>query len=393
MLMKNLISAIMIFVTDCDNTLVHYADKATAAETITSMQTASDLIDLPPSSGSGKLAIVSRLTIQLLNEIEIEITKQNGFIICATGMRPSTMYQRQSLFPSIKYWACENGGRIFYREIEGSPPIEIKAYSEGVLQRSTTCRSDLEEFAELLKNEGWHVDSNGYLTMVRVKGEGLDQIVSRIPSTLSHTFNLGYLDIQIKGCGKLNAVKWILKNCLSKTHQQIQNLDSKISDFSSNDNDNHPQSQESCDLPLLPSFLFMGDDDNDIEISRAAASAYITKPCSTAMQKYIDSEKLEKQRNVDSNRIDQSSIRSNSNSNIKQNENEKEEEKDDVEAVEETIRNKKRREETEKTAENIENTEEFQDIYEAPYLRHRGTEALLALVLKRVKIRNNNDSV
>jgi hydroxymethylpyrimidine pyrophosphatase-like HAD family hydrolase len=195
----------MIFVTDMDNTLVHYDIDDT-------MDVAENYIMLPASSGSGRVASASRVTIETLNEIKTEGVE----IICATGMRASTMFQREKYFPSITYFACENGGRIFHRasESDGSTaPIEITSYVDNLLQ-NTQSKFDLDAFSEVLRTEGCDVDSN-YLTMVRIKGKNLEAIVGRIPKTLGHTFNLGHLDIQLPGCGKLRAVRWILKNYIT----------------------------------------------------------------------------------------------------------------------------------------------------------------------------------
>lgn len=312
--------SIMIFVTDCDNTLVHYdsSDKSELSNALEFTQTTGgdipdqELIIMPASSGSGKIASVSALTIKRLNEIALE----NVETICATGMRASTMLQREGFFPTINYWACENGGRIFHRMNQGEAPTEIVEYAE-LFQHNTESRNDLATFAAVLRGEGWVVDDKGYKTMIRIKGENQDSIVARIPSTLSHTFNLGYLDVQFPGLSKLSAVKWILDNRLSK---------SKLSELSAID--------IASTLPLkeqMPRFLFMGDDDNDIEIAAASTVAFVTKPCSTAMQSFIDQYHLEKKAG-------------------------------------------------------IENSIVVQAIHEAPSLRHRGTEDLLARVLETIKL-------
>jgi hydroxymethylpyrimidine pyrophosphatase-like HAD family hydrolase len=199
-----LLMSLMIFVTDMDNTLVHY-------DMDDSMDIAENYIMLPASSGSGRVASVSQVTIETLDDIR----KEGVEIICATGMRASTMFQREKYFPSVSYFACENGGRIFQRASEGfNAPIEITSYVDTLLQ-NTQSKLDLDSFSELLRTEGCEVDNN-YLTMVRIKGKNLEAVVERIPKTLGHTFNLGHLDIQLPGCGKLSAVRWILKHCLGK---------------------------------------------------------------------------------------------------------------------------------------------------------------------------------
>lgn len=296
----------MIFVTDCDNTLVHYDTSKkhnTAVGSVASngdTYTEHDLITLPASSGSGKVATVSARTLSTLNEIEAESVE----IICATGMRASTMFQREKFFPSIKYWACENGGRIYHRGKEDGQLSEIVEYGE-LFEQRTECKKDLETFADLLRVEGWDVDSTGYLTMVRVRGQNFHTIVDRIPPTLSHTFNLGHLDIQYTGCGKLAAVQWIIENRLSDLSKSGKTVGARGTPY-----------------------FFMGDDDNDIEIASASTVAFITKPCSTAMQTFIDDFNSQN---------------------------------------------------GEKKSHNLKH------IFEAPFLRHLGTEAMLALVLDMAK--------
>ena len=127
---------------------------------------------------------------------------------------------------------------------------------------------------------------------------------------MSHTFNLGYLDIQYTGCGKLAAVRWIIENRLSESSRS-------------------GKATAAGDVP----YFFMGDDDNDIEIASASTVSFITKPCSSAMQTFID--------------------KFNS-------------------AVGEKKRNS------------------LQHIFEAPFLRHLGTEAMLALVLDMAKSEKNS---
>jgi hypothetical protein len=323
------------FVTDCDNTLVHYdgidashSDGSHSSnfpnKNSDSFQFDEKLINLPASSGSGKVASLSSGTVGKLDEI----SKEGVQIICATGMRASTMLQREVFFPSISYWACENGGRIFYREKEGEPPKEMTEYTE-LFKSNIGLKNDLAAFAETLRKEGLHVDSNGYHTMIRVKGDDLETIVSRIPNTLSHTFNLGYLDIQYPGCGKLAAARWIIQN----HHLQLQRVGADSQAPASgllarvqNSVGLNPTENLASDFP----FFFMGDDDNDIEIASASREAFITKPCSNAMQRFIDSFKMSRTAgNSDSYAVHK--------------------------------------------------------VHEAPFLRHRGTETLLENVLQAVR--------
>lgn len=334
--------SLIIFVTDCDNTLVHYNTSKKGNDSFEEQ----DLISMPASSGSGQVASVSTLTIARLNDI----AQEGVDIICATGMRATTMLQREKHFPCIKYWACENGGRIFYRVTEGEAPVEIASYSKLLLEQSSS-KYDLEAFGELLRSEGWNVDDKGYLTMVRVKGLGLEKIINRIPDTLQHTFNLGHLDIQLPGCGKLAAVRWILKNHLLQLRSRMAstsvNVDASslgtLDLFKVDTNATFLQSESSDDM----SFLFMGDDDNDIEIAAASKEAFITKPCSKAMQSFID----------------------------KFNSGKKTSSSEELSSQSDSVIDSK---EEEKAA-------RVHHIYEAPHIRHQGTEALLETILEKVR--------
>ena len=249
------LSALMVFVTDCDNTLVHYESSHT-----------DDVIlkALPASSGSGKIATVSSKTVELLDQISALGTT----IICATGMRASTMHQRAPFFPSIQYFAVENGGRVFQRQEQGGIPVELPEWRQHIMLDGKA-KEQLDTFAAMLTSEGWAVDTNDYHTMVRIKGKDVETLVSRIPSSLSHTFNLGYLDVQLPGCSKLAATQWIIAQL------------------------NHRRTSASSPPMALTAddhaFYFMGDDDNDVEIAASSREAFIAQPCSAAMQSFVDS--------------------------------------------------------------------------------------------------------
>lgn len=101
-MMLSTILGLIYLVTDCDKTLVHYDNPATD-EGEPSM-----LFQLPASSGSGRIGYVSSRTLDILDEISL-----HSPIICASGMRVSTMMQRQPFLSSVNYWICENGGRVF----------------------------------------------------------------------------------------------------------------------------------------------------------------------------------------------------------------------------------------------------------------------------------------
>ena len=192
---------ISYFVTDFDGTIAHYSVNSNHSNRISlpgnntiileiiKADVNLCLFNLKASVGSGKVAYISEKTVHLLQEI----SEQNVTIICASGMRTSTMKQRIPFFPAIMYWICENGGKIFKR-IEGGDVSELVAWREE-LDADIDSRKDLEHLQESLKNNsfGVHVDSEGYGSMIRIKGSSnqLRTIIQSLPGTLKYTFNLG----------------------------------------------------------------------------------------------------------------------------------------------------------------------------------------------------------
>ena len=111
--------------------------------------------------------------------------------------------------------------------------------------------------------------------MVRVKSsskELLNEISSQLPNTLKFTFNLDCLDIQPRGCGKYQATSWLLEYVKNK---KLRENGSPVSE----------------NLP--PSFIYLGDDDNDIEIASYAQHSFIANPCSQDMLKFCESKQEE----------------------------------------------------------------------------------------------------
>ena len=203
----------VFFASDCDKTLVFYD---------TDLQD-SNVISLPPSSGSGKIAYVSKLTLALLEDV----SNQCDGMICVSGMRSETMLQRYRVFPHIQFWITENGGRMFKRSSTSSTDLEEYApYTDYVNSllfedggESSSGLVALNELATSLRNE-WQVDTYDYKTMIRIKPrkdnlESLMSLESRISKDLfSCTYNLGYLDIQIQGLGKYQSVKWLTQHLM-----------------------------------------------------------------------------------------------------------------------------------------------------------------------------------
>ena len=344
----------MVFVTDCDNTLVHYESSTATNEMV--------LKALPASSGSGKIATVSSKTIELLDQIGALGTT----IICATGMRASTMHQRAPFFPSIHYFAVENGGRVFQRHERGGIPVELHEWRQRILLDGQA-KEQLDTFAALLTSEGWAVDTNDYHTMIRIKGKDVETLVSRIPPGLTHTFNLGYLDVQLPGCSKLAATEWIIAQL---NHRRVSTSSPSPSPPIVLTEDDH-------------AFLFMGDDDNDVEIAASSQEAFIAQPCSAAMQSFID--KWNTVQSTEGDKI--TPILTSASSEVV------------------STLGKEQPHHTEDSARrgsdevDMGRKEEWyvqgrpvtvRKVHVAPFLTHQGTEALLALVLKRFQRRNDD---
>lgn len=282
----------MFFVTDFDGTLAHYSAKSYNDDK-------EALVSLPASSGSGKVATVSRCTLELLQDL----TTSNGVAgaICCSGMRTSTMLQRESFFPSIRWWVVENGGRIFERNGESLQEIQEwrkeRWTAEGL--------SDLKKLSLELSEEGWDVDSEaqGYYSMIRIKkrnaveegAEDMNDVSTLLPRiaqypSLSYTYNLGYLDVQIAGLGKLPATRYIISKLASSTTSTSSS--SSYSSITSSTSSMATSSMECPDGEKLTAgqgFLFMGDDDNDVQIAQAANVALIANPHSKAMEEWLTS--------------------------------------------------------------------------------------------------------
>lgn len=282
---------LMYFVTDCDKTLVHYDQYSGDRESPT------ELIALPASSGSMKVAYVSQQTLGLLHDIS-----KYTDIICVSGMRYSTMMQRQPLFPHIKYWIVENGGQIYKRSKQDPTLLEeIIEWQEHLGKNGGIDKTKvLNEVASRLIDQGWKVDQRGYRYMIRVnvKDKSDEEVHQHIfahlpPTQLHYTFNLGYLDIHIAGCGKYPSVRWLL-SYLDRTKQSLSGLGtSDISDTSTSktvsSGSKGSEGSEEDSLSVESSYAFLGDDTNDIEIASHASLTGIVTPCSRDMGLWLDS--------------------------------------------------------------------------------------------------------
>lgn len=239
-------SEMIPFLTDCDGTLVHYeGERIHDSETLPS-SAADEIITLPASAGSGSIGSVSRKTLDLL----ASIAAKGSVIVCVSGMRAETMRQRAPFFPSVHYWICENGGRIFHQSdtMHELEDWQVASMNEEGLR-------ELARLKEQLRARGLHVDDRGYRTMIRVKGSSQESL-GPLSASLSVTGNLGHVDVQVAGLGKLAAGRWLLRR-----------------------------------LELGPDFLFMGDDDNDVEALEASVGAFVCSPCSAGVRGWVDKNK------------------------------------------------------------------------------------------------------
>ena len=255
MILRSLVAAaVMLFAHDCDKTVVYYDESPESTK----------LVALP-ASATGKVGYVAEATLEELSKISKIIP-----IVCVSGARTATMKTRQPFFPMVKYWICENGGRLFETSVDGSGMVEDEeytAYINGMVSAQEW--QALDSFAKELQQEGWKVDREGYETMMRVsRGSSMTMdmevknLAPRIPAALNHTWNLGYLDVQVPGLGKMCSVKWLCdKVALSRGGGgRIEETE----------------------------YLFFGDDDNDIEAASEALEAFIANPRSEAMQIWMD---------------------------------------------------------------------------------------------------------
>jgi phosphoglycolate phosphatase-like HAD superfamily hydrolase len=166
-------------------------------------------------------------------------------------MRRSTALQRLPFFASIDWWILENGGLILRRGPENTL-VELMEWRDEYM--NIEARDDMRTCVDQAVSMGFEVDDR-YETMIRIKGQKLDTLLQYIPKSLDYTYNLGHMDVVVKGVGKLSGIKWLMQ---------------KLSEG--------PPAE----------FLYMGDDDNDVEAARAARKAFIAKPCSAAMQAAVD---------------------------------------------------------------------------------------------------------
>jgi len=266
-----ILSAALAFVSDMDGTLVHY-------------NSTTDPFDRPglvtlPASSTGRVGVVSQRSLDLLSNIRDE-----GIVItCASGMRVSTMMTRQRLFPAVKFWICENGGRIF--EVKGNQELcEVNEWKLIADQDDVSAAAMTSYKTDLRGMRGadrdFQIDESGYETMIRIKAlkgdeeanfKLLSKLAERVPKPLKVTYNLGHLDVCYPHTGKLSAIRWLLATRPEAGRsRQVTNV---------NIEDANGVGKVSRDA-----YLYMGDDDNDVEAGRVSDLLFVTRPCSEAMR-------------------------------------------------------------------------------------------------------------
>lgn len=251
------------FVTDFDKTIAFYKVSSVSLSSIVAL----------PASSSGMRGYLSKETIQIFEEL-------GNFhpIICASGMREATMRSRQPFLPMIRYWICENGGKIFEWRKHLSEPVleEIEEWRDYLLSDGVGSKALLEEFKGFVRqrycsdtSSPLKIDDEGYSFLFRVKAKSrsskecvmaLREVVSQISPSLSYSYNLGFLDIHLPRCTKYSAVKWLLQH-----HFNLGDV---------------PNEE-------VKPFIFMGDDDNDVEIATHARLAMIVKDRSPLMEEFV----------------------------------------------------------------------------------------------------------
>jgi len=243
---------------DMDKTLVFYDNHPNPAEVQL----------LPASSGTGRVGFVGKETLVMLKALEGVLPNR---LMCVSGQRAETMYQRQPFFPSINVWICENGGRKFHLTERSGLEEDIS-----FLERLFTSINPAIPYAEAaeklsrlgssLLDLGFEVDAR-FKAMLRVKLPSQDddegsanRVIAQLPTQhLSYTFNLGYLDVTLRGINKASAIAAVVAATKEKEGSS--------------------------------QFIFMGDDDNDVCAAEASMEVYVSNPHSVSMGRWLDQQK------------------------------------------------------------------------------------------------------
>ena len=269
------------------------------------------------AKGSGSLitkkpsSSLSMESLVLLDEISLRAT-----VLCASISNVLSMQSQQKSFPMVDWWILEQGGRIFSRQLDSSgnhivaEDLSYLAHTKAIVYDKDWAA--LSAFEGELRAEGgaFEVDSTGYDSMfiVRERWIGLEiprmshcadanvddkslssidnggdsdgnnenrseapictstagvdahtltlkALEGRIPPSLTYTYNNNALIIQVRGLGKLAGIEWLTKKL-------------------ANDGG-------------YPAFLYMGDDDNDVDAASKASHAYLSPPKGKKMLSFV----------------------------------------------------------------------------------------------------------
>ena len=256
-----LMSAVALYVvSDLDGTLVFY-NNASHHPQHGSHGSSHDAVTLElPASSTGRIGRISLFSFNLLTEIERLLPSRR--LIIASGARASTVLQRARLLPQFTYLICENGGRIFERDKENASVfVEDLDFARRHFKQGCDYESglaELNQFADMCRARGLEVDGNGYVTMFRIRCRSREEeeyVIASLPSALRHTFNLGFLDIQLNPFSKRASVAWLLR---------------KLEEGSE-----------------ATEYFFLGDDDNDIECAASSAEMFVANPRSERMGDWL----------------------------------------------------------------------------------------------------------
>jgi hydroxymethylpyrimidine pyrophosphatase-like HAD family hydrolase len=210
-----------------------------------------ELVALPESS-SGSRGLISCTTLDSYDRIRHEKGK---LLVVISGCRYSTLLERLPFIPMADVYACESGGRIFYKSASGVLYEDVE-WNEGMkdqLEELMRCKEEVRELARSFGEGAVKVDDRSYTTAFRVrrvdkcaKDTTMDDVQRLIRTTypgLDSTFNLGCLDVYPKRSGKKNAAVHIAR--------------------------------QAGGWDLASHAVFLCDDDNDIELANEVKRVYL----------------------------------------------------------------------------------------------------------------------
>jgi len=282
--------ALLVF-SDVDGTLVHYDEvmdklgsfngKTDAGmgthEFIDLQGNVHGMVKLPPST-TGLQGVISKRTLDLVHQLKGSGRKEAAFVLIS-GARTTTMLQRLAYLPDCDAFVTENGGRIFFRNADqrqtAAPYMEDFAWLEshedavGPLELALDPPQDrkgpLWDVYRVLAEEGWKLDTAGYLTGFRVvdAGEASDEtalqnaIQKAGDGKVRFSCNLGKYDIYPSSSGKAEAAAYIRNNCPDRMLKGSKKYNRTVT---------------------------ICDDDNDIDLAMDTHHAYIPSITSEALR-------------------------------------------------------------------------------------------------------------